>query len=505
METAMVLLLGRADTDSDGFDDESDGTDDTPKEKPGYFWVIGLLIYLTGTIMMSGGVNLQKYALNRNKELAEESGEEEIKGVRLLQNPLWVVGVVCYIFAGLFLSVALFFATPALLTPFMSMVLISNIVFAHFLLHEVITRKDLLAIAIVVVGLILTTIFAPHDTGYYTPEYLKELFLKTGFIVFFCLLLASIAAFLAINYVLYYQVKACEIPAQELSQWKLQLFPFSFAALAGIFGGGTVLLMKSSIEIIVNTAADGILVLLSSWSVYLLVFIMGVFWSMQMFWLNRGLRFFHAVYIVSLEAVINEIVAVVGSLVYFGSTEDSFPLLSKIFFSLGLVIGVTGVLVLAYWRKEMDEDAPNVFDMNPDDWLALEEDNVEDEDSSEETTSGISSDGAPAVVVDGGDSTAKTPLIGGAKTPRKSRKSARKSVRRTSAEVRQDRDNLILNPQPFTPTPLLAYSPWGVPETTNARLRRRSHQVHQILAASPPEVGLTDSRSSAQSTPAFSS
>jgi hypothetical protein len=37
---------------------------------------------------------------------------------------------------GILLSAALYFASPALVSPFMSVVLIANVIFAHFLLGE---------------------------------------------------------------------------------------------------------------------------------------------------------------------------------------------------------------------------------------------------------------------------------------------------------------------------------------------------------------------------------
>ncbi len=64
-------------------------------EKPSYFWMIGLAIYITGTITMSAGllivgsvsyanflifvpgINLQKYALNRIKMEAERTNKKE--------------------------------------------------------------------------------------------------------------------------------------------------------------------------------------------------------------------------------------------------------------------------------------------------------------------------------------------------------------------------------------------------------------------------------------------
>ena len=357
-------------------------------EKPGWYPFLGLFIYILGTILMSGGVNIQKFALNKAKKRCEERGEKVHGGWK---SPLWFLGLTCYIFAGIFLSVALYFATPALVTPFMSVVLISNLIFAHFLLGEPLTKKDGIAISIVIVGLIVTAVTAPEDSQVHKSKDLIGFYKEIPFIIFASLICLCLIVLIVLNILLQKQVRNCIIPSKEMEPWKLFMYPFSFASLAGIFGGTTVLIMKSAIEIIVEKMSHGFVPFISSWFMYVLVLLMGFFWSMQMFWLNRGLKYFHAVcfffffgpsskkysslfpffsfsvpsfsplssqiYIVSLEAVINELVAVVGSIIYFQEyNEKNFTTVKKVFFCVGMSIGVFGVLLLAYWRREFDDD-----------------------------------------------------------------------------------------------------------------------------------------------------
>ena len=156
--------------------------------------------------MMAAGVNLQKYALNKTKEKAEERGEEP-KGE--WKHPLWLVGITCYILAGIMLSVALYFATPALVTPFMSVVLIANVVFAHFLLGEPFTRHDGIAIVVVIVGLIITASCAPEDPAKYTSKQLISLYKSTPFIVFAVIVCVILGILMGLNVWIGKQIKEC--------------------------------------------------------------------------------------------------------------------------------------------------------------------------------------------------------------------------------------------------------------------------------------------------------
>jgi len=437
-------------------------------DKPGYYAIIGLLIYIAGTIMMAAGVNLQKYALNKTKEKAEAKGEEP-KGE--WRHPLWLVGITCYILAGIMLSAALYFATPALVTPFMSVVLISNVVFAHFLLGEPFTKQDGVAIIVVIAGLIITASCAPEDPAKYTSKQLIDLYRNTPFIVFMVLTSVVLLALVGANLWIGKEIKACAggaPPSEVLKPWKLQLYPFSFASLAGLFGGMTVLIMKSAIEIIVEKIGKGFVPFISSWFMYLLIFLMGFFWSMQMFWLNRGLKFFHAIYIVSLEAVINELVAVTGSIIYFQNYEDeSFTTVKKFFFVIGLMVGCVGVLLLAYWRRQMqgEEDQLDLFNRDPQEWM-------------EEPSQAFleSQRGTRKSVMETEGSALMSARNTGRNTGRPDSRELGPSDMdiesyRTDDEATQNAEDLLFSPNPFTPSPMLPYSIWGVPVTPKTRMR----------------------------------
>merc|ERR1711924_234346 len=74
---------------------------------------------------------------------------------------------------------------------------------------------------------------------------------------------------------------------------------------------------------------------------------MGAFtWTQEMRWINAGLVLFQAVYIVSVETILNVLFAVIGAIIFF---EDYKCMTSSrlALFILGIVIANVGVLFLS--------------------------------------------------------------------------------------------------------------------------------------------------------------
>ncbi len=152
----------------------------------------------------------------------------------------------------------------------------------------------------------------------------------------------------------------------------------------------------------------------------------------------------------SLEAVINELTAVVGSIIYFQEYESpNFTAVKKFFFTVGLLTGIVGVLLLAYWRKQMEEDKgegaePDLYQINPEVWLNDEDFvDIQSEVSANEQSQLVT----PSIAI----------------TP--------ESVAELQRHIVEE---VILNPSPFTPSPMLSWSVWGVPKTPRMRAKKRN-------------------------------
>jgi len=108
-------------------------------------WWLGVLLYVLGAVIMAGALNLQKYSLNNHRD---ESSGDQTKSV--WKQRWWIIGLLLYILSGVMLSSALLFATQSQVSPLMSIVIVANVLFAHFLLAEPIDSRDIVAIIIIV-------------------------------------------------------------------------------------------------------------------------------------------------------------------------------------------------------------------------------------------------------------------------------------------------------------------------------------------------------------------
>ena len=73
-----------------------------------------------------------------------------------------------------------------------------------------------------------------------------------------------------------------------------RVLPFTYGALAGVFGGVCSCMMKSAISVIATEAGKGLGHMLETWLVYLLVALLAVLWLGQMRWINKGVARFPA-------------------------------------------------------------------------------------------------------------------------------------------------------------------------------------------------------------------
>lgn len=318
----------------------ANGSDvDEKKDDEPDLWFVGVIIYSLGAFSMALGVVLQKYSINR-----EFLRHKDIKMHRPKpRQPFWVLGIILYGASGGLLSAALGFAPVSLLTPLMSIVIISNALLARFLLSEPLTKRDFYAVCVIVVAVITTTLCAPSQEEKPSTERLIELYQEPLFIVFLVFLLSLLVFFWRANVVIGKKMENHDL----LTDKEEFLYPFSFGASAGCWGGLTVTMMKSAITLIQDKFTnEGFGAIFTEGLMYGLISILVVCWYMQLRWINLGLERYPAVFIVSIEAVLNEIVGVSGGLLYFQEFQGFNPG-TAVGFTFGLGLGCAGIIVFA--------------------------------------------------------------------------------------------------------------------------------------------------------------
>eukprot|EP00924_Labyrinthula_sp_SR-Ha-C_P013780 maker-scaffold_5-snap-gene-13.7-mRNA-1 protein AED:0.07 eAED:0.07 QI:0/0.66/0.5/1/1/1/4/126/490 len=326
----MFNFLERFGTSSVNYDDfdfdylllnDSDVGDE--KEESLDLWFVGVILYATGAFFMALGIALQKTSINREFERTADVALHRPK----FKQPIWVSGIVLYGSSGAFMSAALGFAPQSLLTPLMSVVIVSNAILGRFLLYEPISTRDLKCIVVIIISVVMTTLSAPStDTKPSTEE-----------------LISLMLTFYFQNWSIHRKIEDHQI----LSSKDEFLYSFSYGASAGCWGGLSVTMMKSAINILTdNYNNEGLGQTFITPLTYILLSVLVLCWYQQLNWINKGLEKFPAVFVVSIEAVLNEVVAVSGGMLYFQEYKN-FNTGQALGFFLGLVIGVVSIVIFA--------------------------------------------------------------------------------------------------------------------------------------------------------------
>ena len=148
--------------------------------------LMGIALALSGNLLISASLNLQKYAHNRNQ--AESGGTRPY-----VELPLWWCGLMLMTLgeSGNFLAYA--YAPATLVAPLGAVSVISNSVLAHYVLKEKLDRRNLAGVALAIVGAVLIVVYAPSSDKQLTMDVLEHYMSEAGFIVFVACILAALA------------------------------------------------------------------------------------------------------------------------------------------------------------------------------------------------------------------------------------------------------------------------------------------------------------------------
>ncbi|KXS15171.1 hypothetical protein M427DRAFT_123868 [Gonapodya prolifera JEL478] len=131
----------------------------------------------------------------------------------LAKNPIWLIGLIVFIFANVLNFIALKFAPQSLTAPLGAISLVTNVIVAPLLNKERFTWRDIVGVALIVAGAVLVVVFAGQTYGDYPLCVLLALFSNPGTIA----LLSVIGAGIVFLYLFIKVVEAnieghCTIP-----------------------------------------------------------------------------------------------------------------------------------------------------------------------------------------------------------------------------------------------------------------------------------------------------
>ncbi|KAF0683504.1 Aste57867_24456 [Aphanomyces stellatus] len=288
-------------------------------------WVAGFSISLVFSILNSFGINLQKYSLSQHANTNKTS----------FQQPLWVLGMVFVIMGSILDFVAFGMAPQTLLAPLAALSLVWNMFIAPFFHKEKVTRRNLVATAIIFVGVTITVIFAGHSTPTYDLEDLILLYqTPVMYAYIICVTLFLITMFLATRYI------------ETNHVYEDGFFHIvCYGGIAGTFGGQSVLLAKSTVELLKSAIWGDGAYAFKHVTTYVIIAGLVTCLLCQISFLNGGLKRFDALVVIPVYQSFWILMSVLGGIMYF-EEYVSMTSMEKYMFTAGGIVTISGIIYL---------------------------------------------------------------------------------------------------------------------------------------------------------------
>ena len=260
-----------------------------------------------------------------------------------MRQPFWAFGLLLVVGGSLGDFMALGFAAQSLIVPVGGFTLVANVFFAHYWLKEDLTRLDLLATFMIILGIVLITAFADKNEVTYDIEELKMLYKHTRFYIYLALVVTTcIVMFSIVKHIQKIDAKFGH-KSEEYKPWR-RVHPVFTAALSGVIGAQSTLFAKSTAELLKKTfGGDNQLNNIVTW-VIILAMLCTIFG--QIHWLTTALKDFNAVLVVPIFQCFFILFSIISGGVYFNEFAKMTGLQTTMF-ALGVLVTLSGVVLLA--------------------------------------------------------------------------------------------------------------------------------------------------------------
>lgn len=319
-------------TTDEGGDEGGDEGDPVPTHG---LWVAGFTIAVVFSILNAVGINLQKYSLHQ-ESLANT-------GLSSCQQPIWLLGFFLLVFGSIMDFVAFGMAPQTLLAPLGALSLVWNLLIAPVVHNEIVTRQHLSATAVIFAGVTTTVLFAERTTPDYDLNDLLRLYRTPQMVTY-------LACVVLVLLLLFHSKRTIErTKIHENGMFHL----VCYGGIAGVFGGQSVLLAKSTAEL-VKTAVWGVDALhddvFTKKETYLIIVGMLACLLCQIVTLNGGLARFDALLVIPVYQSFWVLTSVLGGIVYFEEYHDMTWLRLGLF-ALGCGVTLAGIVYLLHVRR----------------------------------------------------------------------------------------------------------------------------------------------------------
>ena len=281
-------------------------------------------------------------------------GDTELEGSdgsHYSASVLWRCGLLLIIFGSLFDVAALALGPQSLIAPLGSLTLVSNIACAYCLLRERVSRYDIGATALIVIGSSIAIGWGKKEEVTYTVQQLFGFYHQAEFITY----ATAVILFCIWCYTQLHKLERLE--ADEGKESPLYLSQrsrhrFYYPALAGTIGAQSVLFAKCTVELFMNTFGEQQNNMFVEWPSYVVMACMFGSIFAQIRYLNEGLRRFSSTYSIPVFQAFWILVSVVSGLIYYREWQG-LDTVSCVMFSLGVCVTVSGVVMLS--RRDTED------------------------------------------------------------------------------------------------------------------------------------------------------
>ncbi|CAG8441856.1 6485_t:CDS:2 [Ambispora leptoticha] len=313
---------------------------------------IGVIFAVTGNILISIALNVQKYAHNELEELqlsklrpanystTNRSHRPPSDRYEVLLNPetddylylhskAWWLGILLMITGEVGNFIAYAFAPASLVAPLGTIALISNVILAPIMLKETFRKQDLLGIVIAIFGAIVVVINSKADEVKLDPAAIIAALSKTNSLIYFAITISLIFFLMSIS--------------DEIGP----RFIFVDLSLVALFGGYTVLSTKAISSMLTMT----FVLMFEAGITWVLLFVLIVTAVAQIKYLNKALQRFDSTQVIPTQFVLFTISAIIGSAVLYDDFAE-MDFWKGLYFLAGCLMTFFGVFFITSNRNK---------------------------------------------------------------------------------------------------------------------------------------------------------
>lgn len=335
-------------------------------------YVYGVILVIVGSVGNNLGNNLVSLGHKHNNDKCPSTAETPLDATPAAQNSdvkksddlsepclSWTnVGRIVFVLGSLFTFASFAFGAQSLIASLESVQFVSNVVFVHYVHHEPVTRRMLIATLSIVGGNVLVVVFGEHSAKKFTSDDMIHLY-KTNNVYHGYMVLAFIMwGITAYAYETYHHSRM----RKRVLMWQHSFMePFCYSVSSSIIGTQAVLCSKC-LALLLDATTTGAKNEFAFWYVY---FLIGAWLLLVAYWLTRldaGLALFPPCFIIPVMQVFFVFFAIVCGGIYF-QEFDHFTAAQFEGFVAGVIMILSGVYGLAPMDMELyvpgDPNAPD--------------------------------------------------------------------------------------------------------------------------------------------------